>query len=132
MKWELFFSQIGFNQKLIKSYKSNIFLLWRRQEFDKQTQTINNMLRRTRFLQLVLVTRWWSNQASNQHGTPGGAKNFLRRTQIFKLPPIVSNYVQHIFPRWAKKFWGVFFMFVTADLDQRRPEGLPERGRLLL
>jgi len=34
-------------------------------------------------------------QARNQLGTPGGAKSFLRRAQIF-------NYVQHIFPGGLK------------------------------
>ena len=51
----------------------------------------------------VIVQRQWI-QARNQLGTPGGAKSFLRRAQIFKLFPIASNYVQHIFPGGANNF----------------------------
>jgi len=36
-------------------------------------------------------------QARNQLGTPGWEKSFLRGVQIFKLCPILSKYVQHIF-----------------------------------
>ena len=38
-------------------------------------------------------------QASDQLGTPDGAKSFLRWAKIFKLCPIVLNFVQHIFRR---------------------------------
>jgi len=44
------------------------------------------------------------NQARNQLGTPGWAKSFLRGAEIFKLCPIISNYVQHIFQGGRKKF----------------------------
>jgi len=45
-------------------------------------------------------------QACNQLGTPGWAKSFLRGDKFFKLRPIVSKYVQHIFPEEAKIFLG--------------------------
>jgi len=45
-------------------------------------------------------------QARNQLETLGGAKSFSRGTQIFWLCPIVSNYVQHIFPGGTNKFAG--------------------------
>ena len=41
-------------------------------------------------------------QARNQLGTLAGAKSFQREVQIFKLCPIVLNYVQHIFQRREK------------------------------
>jgi len=47
-------------------------------------------------------------QAGNQHGTPGGAKSFLRGVQIFQTSPIFLNYVQHILPGAAKKILGGF------------------------
>ena len=47
-------------------------------------------------------------QARKQLGTLGGAKNFLRGAQIFKLCPIVLNYLQHIFPEERIFFRGLF------------------------
>jgi len=41
-----------------------------------------------------------------QLGTMGWAKSFPRRDKFFKLCPIVSKYVQHIFPGEAKIFLG--------------------------
>jgi len=55
-------------------------------------------------------------QARNQLGTPGGAKSFLKGAQIFKLCPIVSNYVQHTFSAGTKNFRG--------DLAPLRPSWL--------
>jgi len=43
-------------------------------------------------------------QARHQLGTPGGAKSFLRGAQNLKLCPIVSNYIQHIFPGGGENF----------------------------
>ena len=44
-----------------------------------------------------------SDQARNQLGTLGGAKSFLKSTQIFSLRKIVLKYVvQHTFPGEAK------------------------------
>jgi len=44
-----------------------------------------------------------SDQARNQLGTLGGAKSFLKGTQIFSLRKIVLKYVvQHTFPGEAK------------------------------
>ena len=48
------------------------------------------------------------NQARNQLGTPGWAKRFLRGAQIFKLCPILSNYVQHIFQGGESNFRRAF------------------------
>jgi len=47
------------------------------------------------------VKIYW--QARNQLGTPGGAKRFQKGAQIFKLCPVVLNYVQHIFQGGEKK-----------------------------
>ena len=44
-------------------------------------------------------------QARNQLGTPG-EKSVLRGGQFFKLCPIVSKYIQHIFAVGTKIFLG--------------------------
>jgi len=43
-------------------------------------------------------------QARNQLRTPGGRRVFWEWPKFFKLCPILSNYVQHIFPGGAKIF----------------------------
>jgi len=43
-------------------------------------------------------------QARNQLGTPGGRRVFWEWPKFFKLCPILSNYVQHIFPGGRKIF----------------------------
>ena len=45
-----------------------------------------------------------TDQARNQLGTPEEAKSFLRGAKFFKLCPIVSNYVRHIFQEGRKIF----------------------------
>jgi len=57
-----------------------------------------------------------TNQARNQLGTPEEAKSFLRGAKFFKLCPIVSNYVRHIFPGGAKNFPRGFAPLVTSLL----------------
>jgi len=53
-------------------------------------------------LTCFVVENVLSHQARNQLGTLGWQKCFLRGAQVFKLCPIVLNYVQQIFPVRAK------------------------------
>ena len=55
-------------------------------------------------------------QARNLLGTPGG-KGFMRGGQIFKLCPIVSKHVQHIFPVGGKFFLGGFSQSGYGPVD---------------
>ena len=52
---------------------------------------------------MSLTTR---KQAHNQLGTPGGRRVFWEWRIFFKLRPILSNYVQHIFSEEVKIFLG--------------------------
>jgi len=45
-------------------------------------------------------------QARNQLGTPGGRRAFEKGDTFLELCPIVSKYVQHIFPVGTKMFVG--------------------------
>ena len=62
-------------------------------------------------------------QTRNQLGTPGGAKSFLRRDQIFKLGPIVLNYFQRIFPGGRKFFSGIPLVTGLCEVPEEKIVG---------